>query len=228
MSSQTDSQGRAARASYARHASRQLNDEPATNWAEQITEQDDGVQVAGVTKQEILEALKLRDAAYELQFKWSKKAASKLAQVSVDAQVDLIDPAPVEQARRLANLKQELLATPVYSYATLAQVRGDTKVSATRTWVSRMRSRHNLFTVNEGGQTLIPAFQLTDDGRPVEELVGLLDLLLAAGVDGWTLWVWLTSTTPLLSGQVPLEVAMEDPERARQAASRFAARQPAM
>lgn len=193
-------------------------------WDEQVAEHDDGVEITGVTKEEALEALALRDAVQQLRFERSSAAAASLLQVSTDAQMELIDPAPVEQARRLANLRQDLLATPVYSYEALAEVHGDARTSTARTWVSRMRRQRRLFTVRDGVRTLIPALQLTDDGMPRPQLVGLLDVLMSAGVDGWPLWVWLTSPTPLLSGQIPHQVAAEDPARALRAASRFAAR----
>lgn len=175
-------------------------------------------------KVELLEALELRSAAARLRTERGETLAASMLETASSADFDLIDPVPVERARRQVSLRQRLLATPVYTYETLGEVRGDAKTSTTRTWVGRQRGAHLMFTVNHAGRTLIPAFQLTDEAKPRRELVPLLDDLLGAGVDGWDLWVWLTSPTPLLSGGVPDEVVRDNGARALKAASRFAAR----
>lgn len=189
-----------------------------------VIEHRDGVEVKGVGRQDLLDALALLHAARQLQFELGTTAASGLLRAVSEARLELTPPAAVEQARRLAGRRRALLATPSYSHATLAEVRGDANVSATRTWVSRMRERGLLFTVRDNGRTVIPAFQLTQAGQPRAELAQTLQTLLGAGLDGWSLWVWLTSQTPLLSGRVPADLAVSDPARVHRAASRFVAR----
>lgn len=198
----------------------ELSDDPVES---PVTELGDDLRVTGVSKAELLEALKLHAAAKEIRTQHGRAMAAGIEQVAAQARVDLVDPVPVEQARRRVSLQQRLLATPVYSYKTLAEVRGDAKVSTTRTWVSRVRGQHRMFTVEHGGSILIPAFQLTGEGKPREHLGALLQALMPV-VDDWTLWVWLTSSTPLLSGGVPAEVAADNPKRALKAAERFVAR----
>lgn len=190
----------------------------------EVTKHAGGVQIDGLTIQEAREALALLTAARELQSERGASVAAGLLRAVSEAGLELTPPASVEQARRMADLRQALLATPAYSYETLGEVRGDTRASTTRTWVSRMRDRGRLFTVRSDGRTAIPAFQLTERGEPRAELADVLRKLLKAGVDGWPLWIWLTSPTPLLSGEVPAETVASDPERVQKAAARFAAR----
>lgn len=90
--------------------------------------------------------------------------------------------------------------------------------------VERLRSRREIFTVQHNGRAVVPAFQLTESGGPRPELATMLRTLVDSGVEGWALWTWLTSPTPLLSGGVPEEVAAVDRPRAERAAARFAAR----
>lgn len=190
-----------------------------------IREDDAGVHIEGVTRSEAQQALALLHAAHELQFELGSSAAGGLLRaLLVEAGLDLTPPAPVEQARRLSDVRQALLSTPAYTHDTLGEVRGDERSSTTRTWVSRMRKQGRLFTVRVDGRTIIPAFQLTEEGEPRPQLRSVLTPLLDAGVDGWALWVWLTTPTPLLSGATPADLVEADVERVVRAASRFAAR----
>jgi hypothetical protein len=181
-----------------------------------------GVEIEGLSPGDAQEALMLLQAARRLQYSHGTSAARGLLRTVTEANLELTPPASVEHARRLADLRQALLATPVYTHETLAEVRGDASTSSTRTWVSRARDRGQLFTVKVDGRTVIPAFQLSDEGEPRSEYASVLAPLLEARIDGWTLWTWLTSSTPLLSGAVPVEVVDSAPERVLQAAKRFA------
>ena len=131
--------------------------------------------------------------------------------------------ASLNQARRLATHRNGLLATPFHTYETLRQLRGDKLESNTRTWVTRRRDAHNLFTVTHNGRTLIPQFQFDDHGKPRAELQPILAALDEGGVREWSLWTWLTAPTSFLSGEVPEQVARTNPARALRAAQRFAA-----
>ncbi|WP_162234075.1 hypothetical protein [Mycolicibacterium goodii] len=132
-------------------------------------------------------------------------------------------PATLAQTQRLATHRDALLATPVLTYETLKELRGDVRESSTRTWVSRRREAGDLFTVSHNGRTLIPAFQLDEAGEPRAELGPVIHTLLSGGIQGWALWTWLTSATSLLSGEAPERLVRTAPQRVLRAAQRFAA-----
>ncbi len=189
----------------------------------QVAERSDHVEVRGVSHDEVVEALELRDKIRAVQADHVAASRADLLRAMMVSNVSLTPPASLAQAQRLASHRDALLATPVFTYGTLQQLRGDAKESSTRAWVARRRDAHAVFTVSYKGRTLIPAFQFDDDGEPRAELQPILSTLVGAGVDGWTLWTWLTSPTSLLSGEVPEHVARTAPARALRAAQRFAA-----
>lgn len=174
--------------------------------------------------EELTQALaQLLDLVRTLQAEHVKAIRGDLLQVLMSRGVTLTPPAALIQAERLAAHRDALLATPVLAHETLSELRGDKSVSSTRTWLARRRDDHALFTVNHKGRTLIPAFQLDERGEPRSELQPILSALHEGGVQGWSLWTWLTKPTSFLSGGVPEEVARTDPARALRAARRFAA-----
>lgn len=185
----------------------------------------DGVLIRGLSKDDAVTAIKLLRAARDMQFTTGQSAAHGLLSTMLRAEVELIPPASVEQARRLAGVRKALLATPVLTHETLGEVRGDSNPSTTRTWVSRARERGRLFTVKVDGRSVIPALQLTDSGDLRDEYAPVLSPLLEADLDGWAIWIWLTTPSPLLSGGIPDRLITETPERVRRAAQRFAASQ---
>lgn len=118
-------------------------------------------------------------------------------------------PVALVQAARHARLKSALLATPTFGYATLAAVRG-TSVDATRFAIHKSASLHRLLVIGDHRDVIVPAFQLTPDGEPRPDLTPVLQPLLAAGMDPWKAWIWLTQPAALLGGLVP-EQAATDP-----------------
>ncbi|MGV0871988.1 hypothetical protein [Mycolicibacterium sp. XJ879] len=146
-----------------------------------------------------------------------------LMQVLMSREVSLTPPATLIQAQRLAAHRVALLATPVFTHETLSELRGTASESSTRTWLARRRDERALFTVNYKGKTVIPAFQLDEGGEPRPELQPMLSALQKGGIEGWSIWTWLTKPTSFLSGGVPEEVARTNPDRALRAAQRFAA-----
>lgn len=182
-----------------------------------------GVEIEGLDLEDAKMALRLLGAAKEVQYELGARSAAQLINVMSAAGVDLTPPASVEQARRLADHRRKLLSTPTHTIPTLGELQRKKSASATRTWVSRKRDNRQLFTVTVDGHVLIPAFQLNDDGSPRRELAPIMKTLVDAGVDGWSLWTWLTEGTPLLSGGVPEQLAATDPERVMRAAARYAA-----
>ncbi|MBM9460016.1 hypothetical protein JK386_08880 [Nocardioides sp. zg-536] len=134
-------------------------------------------------------------------------------------------PLALVQLRRQAQVRAALLTQPCLDYAGLAAIRGASE-NATRFAVHKAAQRGGLLLVPHDGATLIPAFQLTDDGELRPELGPLLEPLLSARMDPWRVWAWLTQPAGLLGGAVPHE-AVRDPEEAplvRHAAVRLAER----
>lgn len=121
-------------------------------------------------------------------------------------------PLPLLQLARTARVREELLAEPWFDYAGLAAVRG-TSVEATRFAVHKEAGDRRLLVVSEQGRTVVPAFQLSHEGWLRPELERTVTPLLAAGMDPWRAWAWLTRPAALLGGQVPQE-AVRDPEEA--------------
>lgn len=121
-------------------------------------------------------------------------------------------PVSLVQVARQARLRSELLETPSYDYQTLAALRGSS-VDAARFMIHKTSSLNRLLVVSDHGRVLVPAFQLTPDGEPRPDLAPVLQPLLAAGMDPWKAWIWLTQPAALLGGLVP-ERAAADPETA--------------
>lgn len=157
-------------------------------------------------------------------------SAAQLAEVDALLHQDGDDPdaaVPVAlvQLRRRARVRAGLLASPTHDYASLAAVRGAT-VNATRFTVHKAAERGALLVVRHEGGVLVPAFQLDAGGELRAELGPVLEPLLAARMDPWHVWGWLTEPAGLLGGLVPHEAA-RDPEElpiVRHAAVRLAER----
>lgn len=134
-------------------------------------------------------------------------------------------PLALVQLRRAAQVRASLLASPWHTYAGLAAIRGGSE-NATRFAVHKAAARHALLVLAHDGGTIIPAFQLTDDGELRPELGAVLEPLLAAGMDPWRVWAWLTQPAGLLGGGVPHEAAGDSDELSivRHAAVRLAER----
>ena len=133
----------------------------------------------------------------------------------------LISEATQKQAIRTADARVRLIeGEGATTYKTLAELRG-TRESGARSWVNRLRRDNLLFTVEVKGKTLIPSVQLSADGQ-LNELVSeqLVKPLLAAGMEPWSLWSWLTSPTGLLSGEIPADAIATDQERVVRAVER--------
>ncbi|GAA2139905.1 hypothetical protein GCM10009844_09110 [Nocardioides koreensis] len=118
-------------------------------------------------------------------------------------------PVPLVLIARQARLRGELLASSWFTYETLAELRG-ASLEATRFAVHKAAQSHRLLVVTADERALVPAFQLTAAGEPRPELVAVLEPLLAARMDPWRAWSWLTQPAGLLGGQVP-ERAAADP-----------------
>ncbi|OBG05820.1 hypothetical protein [Mycolicibacter sinensis] len=132
-----------------------------------------------------------------------------VSRCDVEEALDLIGHVRVLQADHASTTRTDLLR------ALMARNVGDTTTSNTRTWLTRRRESHEVFTLTHQGRTVIPAFQLDELGRPRPELQPILAALAEAGITGWPLWTWLTSPTALLSGEIPEQLALHQPRRGR-------------
>ena len=83
----------------------------------------------------------------------------------------------VAQEHRLARHRERLLASGAFTISAIKELRGDKAESSTRTWMSRLRKRHALFTVDFGGNTLLPVFELRD-GEPRPGLAPVLKMVV--------------------------------------------------
>lgn len=119
-------------------------------------------------------------------------------------------PVALVRLRRESRLRQELLDGGWLDYAGVAALRGVT-VNAARFALHKAAERRTVLLVQQDGATLVPSFQLDDDGEVRGELLAVLEPILAAGVDPWRAWIWLTTPAGLLGGAVPHEAA-RDPE----------------
>lgn len=199
-----------------------------------IAEVGDKLEVRGVSRSELTEALDLiRDLQVEgvlevatslhaLQADHVEANRAELLRALMGHQVSLTPPASLTQMQQLAARRNALLTTPIYTHQSLAKARGTTESTA-RTWLARQRSAHKLFSVKHDRDTLIPAFQLDEHGQPRPELQPILAALHDGGVQGWSVWTWLTEPTSFLSGGIPEQIAYRDPLRVLRAARRFAA-----
>jgi hypothetical protein len=111
---------------------------------------------------------------------------------------------------RQTRLRAALLETPWFTYETLAELRG-TSVDATRYAVHKAQQTYRLVVVPVEDRVVVPAFQLTDAGEVRPDLAPVLEPLLAAGMDPWRAWAWLTQPAALTFGRAP-EEAVTDPE----------------
>lgn len=121
-------------------------------------------------------------------------------------------PLPLLQIARQARLRAHLLTTPVFTYASLARVRGTT-LEATRFAVHKAGGEHRLLVVTTDDGVVVPEFQLDATGQVRTDLVAVLEPILASGMDPWRAWAWLTQPAALLGGLVPEQVAADPDEQ---------------
>ena len=119
-------------------------------------------------------------------------------------------PVELVRLRRETRARAALLDGGWLDYAAVGRLRGASE-NAARFAVHKAAERRAVLLVQHDGATLVPAFQIGPDGQVREELLSVIEPLLAAGVDPWRAWVWLTTPAGLLGGAVPHEAA-RDPE----------------
>lgn len=100
---------------------------------------------------------------------------------------------------------------PFYSTDRVRQILG-TKQPVSRQAISDRVKNHRLLRVQTAdGKHLFPAFQF---GRQAVDrrLIKVMQPLLDAGVDEWTVVYWLTTPLPQFGGQTPLTLATSGAE----------------
>lgn len=119
-------------------------------------------------------------------------------------------PVELVRLRRETRARAALLDGGWVDYAEVGRRRGVSE-NAARFALHKAAERRACLLVPHDGATLVPTFQLGTDGQVRDELLVVLETLLASGADPWRTWIWLTSPAALLSGAVPHEAA-RDPE----------------
>jgi hypothetical protein len=177
--------------------------------------------VPGYSREQLSAAITLLDAAGTIQAEEAVRHRGVLLRAMLVSGIDPVPRAAVEQARRLNEHRQSLLASGAFTTEALREMRQDRSPEATRTWISRRRKEGAIFTVDHDGLVVVPAFELRSDGAPRPGLVPALRTLLGAGLEGWELWTWFTARTPWMSGCSPQDLIDDDPELVAAAAVAF-------
>jgi hypothetical protein len=198
-----------------------LDDARGATWLSQLSDE------LGVDTATLLEALRPGvTAAVEQAMRTRERTLGSLDAIVrlLTPGIEEMDPVPhaaLEQARRQAVLRTDLLSQGAFTYRALAEGRR-TSGAAARQFVRRARQRQLLFTVELNGETLVPAFLMSERFEPFESYVGAIRVLQSAGEDGWALWAWFSSPSSWLDGAVPAELARVDPDTVAEAARRRA------
>jgi hypothetical protein len=120
-------------------------------------------------------------------------------------------PIALVRLRRDARVRAELLDGGWLDYAGVAALRGVSE-NAARFALHKAAQRRAVLLVQQEGVTLVPSFQLDEAGAVRDDLLAVLETLLAAGLDPWRAWIWLTTPAALLGGDVPHEAARDAEE----------------
>lgn len=180
------------------------------------------VGATGFAHEDVQRALALYQAVTQLQLDARSDLAEQAQRVMAAQAIPLISEASKRQVERSAALKLRLIEQyGVETYGSLASLRGISEASA-RSWVSHYLTGNSMFTVEIDGETFIPKTLLTSTGDLNPVVTELVRPLKREGLDGWSIWAWLTHPTGLLSSEVPLDVAIANMPRAHTAASRYA------
>ncbi len=101
-------------------------------------------------------------------------------------------PVELVRLRRESRARAALLADGWVDYAAVGRLRGVSE-NAARFALHKAAERRAVLLVPHDGATLVPSFQLDPQGQVRDELLTVLEPLMAAGVDPWRAWIWLTA-----------------------------------
>jgi hypothetical protein len=183
---------------------------------------NDEYRIPGVSEARLRSALTLLSAADRLRGDSADARRDLLVRAMIVADLDPVPAATIGQARRLADHRGKLLASGAYTMAALTQLRAAASESSTRTWLTRRRHAHELFSVTHDGATLVPAFQFDESAEPLPGLRPVLIALDEAGFEGWAVWTWFRATSGWLGGRRPVDLLASDPDRVAAAARHMA------
>lgn len=128
---------------------------------------------------------------------------------------------PIQKWRRAyAELQARLLASGALDLSSLSALRADSSHADTAAWLRQEGSR--VLAVDREDSTFYPRFQFTEAGDLRTELARHIATLQESGAPPWRIWAWLTEPAALVSGEVPVEVLVENPARGMRAVERFA------
>lgn len=178
------------------------------------------VRMPGLTHARLRRALQLLHAAEQLQAEEAEQRRPELLRIMTVAQVQALPAASVAQARRVAALREWLLATPYETVSSLREATGKSRDNL-HVWLSRQRDAHRLFTVSHENTTVVPAFQFNGEYQPRAALRPVLQVLDQAGLSEWGLWSWFCTASGWLDGEVAAEVLEREPGLVQWAATRY-------
>ena len=130
---------------------------------------------------------------------------------SVGDDPDHAVPVELVRLRREGRARAALLDGGWLDYAAVGRLRGVSE-NAARFALHKAAERRAVLLVQNEGATLVPVFQLDPHGQVRDELLTVLEPLLAAPIDPWRVWIWLTTPAALLGGAVPHEAARDADE----------------
>jgi hypothetical protein len=182
----------------------------------EVARRADHVEVTGLPADEVREALTLWS-----EYRETTRAAAEgvtNALLVMAWRPPLLSEERQRAAQRVAARRAALLATPVFTYRTLAEVRGQQESSA-RAWY--LRNRNRVLKIDHEARTYLPAFQFDDVGELRPGIAQVNRILKAADtMSEWSRWSWWQASTSYLSGASPLDVVDEDLEAVETAARR--------
>lgn len=130
-----------------------------------------------------------------------------------------VHTATASQHERFVELKKMLLRNHrAYTVHQLAVLRGTTPEEAQK-YIDGQMIEHTVFTVDNQGITLYPAFLFDIEGN-VDKTMAQLVKVFENKFSGWEAWAWFCLPTGLLSGGVPKDMAYLNYDRAFTATTR--------
>jgi hypothetical protein len=190
----------------------QVKSKAASDALERFEESGEPLLFSGAVAAAIAEAMK----------GWSRQAGSYREVLAALTPKDRgpLAAAALLQARRNAAARQQFLDEfPSLNSAEVADA-AMSKASNRASLANRWRDEGKVFAIRVGDQQLYPAFQLDEQGRPLDVIASILDTLRPGHLSDWQIALWMTSPTGWLGGRRPVELLADEPSLALEAAER--------